>query len=491
MSRKTLMSAALSTLALAGALLSPSSSTAAPASALGGHAGPSGAAIVLQNNVSLYGYDAATDAKGTTYIAWVTAASGHRVLHQCVLALGASHCRSNSSIPTFDANDADANLSRVLVYHGSGSALYFHDTTPDSVNGPRGGRITLATISRQGAITAQSDIADAPSFGRLLDAEVGPGQTLWTVADGGVGSTQLEVRPDVGAATQNVSIPFGVGFAKLTFDGNTPILVIQKYGSVTEPLRYARRTASGWTSFKPLAKTWSVGLTPGLVSTRHGVRLLTATNNASYFPVISAWTGSAFATPSLIGDNNSCNPSTHDTVTDASGRVADISNECGKLTVDNLPTGGRAALVRFSAGGTVTFIPQLTTNPSGKGWAVWSIESGSGNKLLARPLRLPDLAASRAKHYAYGGLTVTGPASCLPVISFPAHLKASKAAGWTVTSTQLKLGSKKLGSRSGTVPGGALTPDKSYRLVGTATYQRGGTHHSATVALDFRTCPRP
>ena len=113
----------------------------------------------------------------------------------------------------------------------------------------------------------------------------------------------------------------------------------------------------------------------GLVGTKSGVRLI-ATQDNSYAPVVAKWNGSAFSTPQLIGDHSACDPSSHDASTDASGRIVDIANECGQLTVYNLPNTTTAGIVRFSSGGTNSAGPaQIASTPRGHAIAVWAIES--------------------------------------------------------------------------------------------------------------------
>ena len=73
-------------------------------------------------------------------------------------------------------------------------------------------------------------------------------------------------------------------------------------------------------------------------------------DNANYRPVVARWTGSSFSTPKLIGENQSCPALTFDLVTDGSGRLANVSERCGKLGVYNLPDTKNAAIVRFALG---------------------------------------------------------------------------------------------------------------------------------------------
>lgn len=125
-----------------------------------------------------------------------------------------------------------------------------------------------------------------------------------------------------------------------------------------------------------MAGTWSVEADTGLTATASGVRLVTAVNNSTYHPVVAAWTGHGFGRPALVGDTNSCSPTSHDTATDASGRLVDVSTECSQIAVDNLEKATQAAIVRFptrgiTAGGT----PQIATTRSGRAIVAWSVEN--------------------------------------------------------------------------------------------------------------------
>ena len=109
---------------------------------------------------------------------------------------------------------------------------------------------------------------------------------------------------------------------------------------------------------------------------------MVASGNNSYAPVVAKLSGTTFAKPVLIGDTNSCDPSSHDVGTDGSGRVVDISNECGQLAVDNLASTTKAGIVRFSSGGTNSAGPaQIASTPRGPAIAVWAVESPSTSSL--------------------------------------------------------------------------------------------------------------
>jgi hypothetical protein len=288
----------------------------------------------------------------------------------------------------------------------------------------------------------------------------------------------------------NIHAPYFVGAARLAFSGSKAVLAVDKYGAITVPVSYATKGAGPWSAFRAVAHTWTAAANFGLASNRSGVRLIATVDNANYFPVVSRWTGSGFSRPSLTGDRNNCAPSSHDTVADASGRLADASVECGDVAIANLPDTRRAAVTRFSVHGTFAGgEPQLTTSPSGRGWVAWSIESSAGDKLLVAPVLLPGRTVTVSKSAGGNRVTLTGPASCLPPVDLGVGVKGSPAAHWSVASKSLRLGSTTL--RSPVVHGGSLTPGKSYTLAGRVIFAHGGSRSTVTATLTFRACPSP
>ena len=71
-------------------------------------------------------------------------------------------------------------------------------------------------------------------------------------------------------------------------------------------------------------------------------------------------------------------------MTDGSGRLADVSERCGKIGIYNLPQTKDAAIAKPSSGGTILpDAPQITTTTRGYGWVAWAILSPvQGNKLM-------------------------------------------------------------------------------------------------------------
>jgi hypothetical protein len=472
-------------LALAGVAPATGATSGAPAP------GPVGPRTLLQDTTQLYGYDVATDSAGNGYVAWISddsaTAAATRKVRLCFLPPLSSAC--SGGVQTIDAlGPSSAAGLKVLTAPAGALIVWFHDTSPGSVTGPRGGRIAAAQVNG-GILGAATEVTDAPSFGQLLDAGIAPDGGVWTVAYQGVGTTSLEVRATSGPVVETVSAPYAVGKAELAFAGSTPVLAVTQYGSVSTPISTAHRTGGTWSGFSSVRNTWSVG-TVGLAGAGGSVHVVAATGNASYVPVVAHFTGSGFTVPTRTGDTSSCAPSSHDLVSDASGRLADVSNECGRITVANQPLRGRAALVRFAAGSTVADgDPQIGTTPRGYGWVAWSTQTTVGNKLQVTRVRLPALGTSRSRRSAAARLTVSGPASCLPPVGARVGVSARGRNGWRVTRTTLRLDGA--GYSRGTVDGSTLSPGSRHVLTGRAVLTRSGSTVARTATLAFRSCPSP
>jgi hypothetical protein len=344
--------------------------------------------ITLQDNVSLSGYDAATDASGRAYVAWIgDAASQGRKIHLCTLPPGATSCLGGVQVIDSLSDSSAAGLRVLVTPGGKVTLVWFHDTVA-SENGPQGSEIAIATSQAGGPLSRPKDVATAPSFGYLLDATSGPSGSIWVVTTR-TGAMSVQVRPGLTNAPVKIATPYPVGSAQLRFSGSTAVLAISKDGAITEPVSYAYEQAGSWTGIRQVAHTWTTAGF-GLATTPSGIRLIATVDNASYSPVVSQWTGTGFSGPTLTGDRNACAPSSHDVVTDASGRLADASQECSDVAVANLPDTAHATVVRFPSGGTSAGgNPQLTTTPSGRAWVIWSIESSVSDRLMAAPLLLP------------------------------------------------------------------------------------------------------
>lgn len=446
-----------------------------------------GAKITLADKVELSGYDAATTSAGTTYIGWIaiTQTNPARTVYLCVLPAGASSC-SGGVQSTPSLGDSSAADLRVLADGANHATLvWFHDTA-NSINGPNGSAIATASVDN-GVLSAAQDRAAAPSFGSMLDAAVAPGNSIWAVTATSA-ATHLKVIPGLGNPQVSLTAPYMVGHGGIALTSSTAVLAIQKAGAISSPVSYAYESNGSWSGFHAVAHTWTAAANLGLARTQAGIRLLASVDNANYYPVVSRWTGSSFSRPQLTGDRNSCAPDSHDPVGDASGRMADVSEECANVTVANLTDTLHAGLTHFASGGTFAGgPPQITTTPRGRAWVVWSIESTAADKLIAAHLVLP--ARMRTVHNTKGGnsVSLTGPASCLPPIGVKLKVSGSPAAGWQVDSRALYLNGKLLTST--TLNGASLTAGKSYTLAGRVRFARNGTITSVTAQLVFLSCP--
>lgn len=451
--------------------------------------GPVGSAIVLASNKQLSGYDAATDASGRSYIGWIANASSvaSRTVYLCTLPPGASACQGGiQSTPSLGIDSA-TGVKVLVPSNGHVTLVWFHDTSPGSINGPEGAQVATASAIAGGPLSAAVDQAAAPSFGSLLDARLAPNGELWTVAANS-DTTKLEVRRGITAAATTLTPPYSVGSGQLGFSGSTAVLAIQRAGYISSPVGYTYFTGS-WHGFTNVAHTWTAGANIGVASTTSGIRLLASVDNANYWPVVSRWTGSSFAPRTLTGDQNSCSPSTHDPVADASGRMADVSEECGQVAVANFADTTHASVVRFSSQGTFAQgIPQITTTPRGRAWVVWSTQNSTGtsNALRVIAVQLPGMTRTVSAHSRYGKITLTGPASCLPSVNVAAWAKAKGKHGWKAGTLVVRLGHTRI---RGTLSGASLAPGTTYKLTATSVLRGHGRKHKVKVQLTFRTCP--
>jgi hypothetical protein len=467
----------------------------ATAAARAGRAAPAarpgrvGRTMTLTSGADLHGYDAATDAAGNTYIGWIAAhgSAANRTVFLCTIPHGGTACAGGiRSTPSLGGSSADG--LRVLVGGGKVSLVWSHETTA-SVNGPNGDEIAVATRQPNGSLSAPADMATAPSFGTLLDAALGPQNSIWAISQPGGATPRIVLRPGLASAAVTLKTPYLVGGGRIAFSGATAVLAVQKAGAISVPVAYAVHRGS-WSGFRKLARTWTSDANLGLVRTRSGIRLLASVANASYWPVVSRFTGSSFTRPQLTGDRTNCFPGSHDPVADASGRMTDVSEECAtKVAIANLSDTLHAVVVRFPSGGTFAGgIPQIATTPRGRGWVVWSIEGKVSDKLLAARVLLPGRLRTVAKSAAGNRARLTGPASCLPPVSVRARVAGSPARHWHVVSRRLLLSGKAHGA---TINGAALAAGRTYTLSGRVTFARGGSRRVVTAVLKFRTCPNP
>jgi hypothetical protein len=484
--------AAAAALASAIALAGP----ATPAAAAKGKPGPVGSAIVLATHGEFTGQstDIATDSHGTAYIGWIsspTSNSSDRSVHLCVLPLGARACTGGvQSINALSSSSAE-DLYVLAPSHGKVTLLWYHDTVVSGTES-HGSQIAEATVTGS-KLSNATDVASGPSHGILLDAVLGPQDSIWTLTYAGSG-TSVELREGITHSPTVVKVPYTVGFGHLAFSHGTPIMAITQAGQITQPPSYSSRPGSTWTGFKKLTGTWAVGIDIDLVSTRSGVRLITGNGgNNFYQPVVAKWTKHGFSRAKLTGgDHNSPTPTSHDGVTDGSGRLVDAANEGGKIAIANLANTTHASVFRLAGHGTIAgFAPQVGTTARGNGVALWAVQQSTGtlgDELLLQPFRLAALRHSEKAHGAHGTVTLTGPVSCMPDSTMKVTVKGKGKHGWHAAKGRLTLGHKKLHS---TLNGAKLKAGKEYTLKGSVVFANGGSHSKVTAKLKFRACPKP
>jgi hypothetical protein len=469
----------------------PTAPTAAMVSAA--RPGISGAAITLASQVSMDGdkrdVDLATDRSGRTYVAWIDAPATNgsdREVHLCTLPLHATACAGGvQHIPSPDASTAGG--IRVLATPGGAVTILWYHTHSG------GGTVSEATSSSGGPLSSVTTFGTGPQDATLADAEFGPGNSIWTVIDPESGSG-LQVTPGFGKSPVHVSTASHADYARLAFAGSTAILATSEFdgaGGFEKPIRYASRPGSSWSGFKTVAGTETDGDDFGLTHTSAGVRL-TAPSASTQLPVVARWTGHAFTRAVAIGDHSTCVPSSYDTFADASGRLAGVSNECGKIAVDNLPATTHAAVLRIAGGNTAAGDPQIATLPRGYAWVAWTVQFSSnalqGDKLKIVPFLLPGLAKRMSHGGPHGTATVTGPTSCQPNTTLSVGVAGHAKRGWKVRSRVLTLAGKKIGH---SLNGAALKPGKVYALKGTVVFSHGGSRSTVKATLKFRSCPNP
>ena len=480
--------------ALAGGLafaVPASSAPAHSAAAAAARPGPVGAAFPILGGVSLTGQsgDIAMGADGTAYLGWISANisnSDLRTVHLCVLPLGARACKGG--VQTIDAGDASTAADMFVLAPPGGkiTLVWYHDTASSGTD-PHAAQIAEATVTN-GVLSPETDVAAGPSHGQLLDAVVGPGSTIWTLAY--AGGTSLELRAGVTSSPVQVKIPFETTYAHLAFAHSTPIIAITDGSEITQPPSYSYRPGNTWKPFRKVpGGAWQQGIDFGLTATSRGVRLITGDGKTNYYTsVVSRWTGTAFSPVRSTGDTTEV--TTHDDITDRSGRLVNISEEGSNFAVGNLADTLHAATFRFPVHGTnAGFAAQVATTPRGHGVAMWAVEKGTnGDTILVQPFRLAGLHKSVTKHGSHGSVTLVGPASCLPASSLSVAVTGHGKSGWKVNSRKLILDGKKVGS---SIDGASLGAGATYTFKGTVVFSHGSSHSTVVAALKFRTCPNP
>jgi hypothetical protein len=491
--RRARVLAAACTVAGVTTMAAVSSSTPAARAASAHTAGVVGSPLTLATGQSFevlgHPFDVGTNRGGTAYIGWIssTTADPERTVHLCTLPPTATACEGGIQTIASPGTSSAAGLRVLVDGDDTVHLVWFHDTA-QSINGPNDAAISEATAVHGLDLGAAQDIVtNAPSFGTLLEAKIGPNGDLWTVAYAGVPTKEVRVWHG-GADPEPVTTPYGVGYAQLAFAGGTPVLAIEKDGAISTPPSYATRSGAGtWSAFHQIAHTWAAGSNTALATTRRGLRMVTSTDHASYRPVIAAWTGSGFSTPKLTPDTNGCSVKTHDGWSDPSGRLLDASWECSRLTVTNYPDARHAAIVRFGGGGTPGHAPQIASGTRGIATVVWGVSQADGETLRVARVRLPDSTVTVGRTGTGGRVTVTGPVTCLPPVDVPIRRTHRPAKGWRLESSTLRLDGRRV---SAPLDGAKLAPGKRYALVGTATFAKHGRRATVTATLRFRTCAK-
>ena len=448
-------------------------------------AGPSGPTITLEDQTSLSGgVDIATDpSSDISYVGWISDNATNpqlREVHLCVLPVEAKGCTGGNFTASAIDGASAAGIQVEVTAPGVVTLVWFHQA------GLTTGMLATATYAN-GVLSPSVDVAAAPSNGVLFDVVPGPDGLLWALTRDHSGEAQnLQLRQGLAGVPQPFNALFPVGHASLAFAGSKPIVIASQAGSISGAVHYS--SGLPFTPFQPIPKTWSLGLFHDLVATKKGVRMIGSEDNANYRPVVGRWKGSSFSTPRLIGENQACPALTFDLVTDASGRLANVSERCGKLGIYNLPDTKKAAIKRFASGGTISGAPQISTTKRGYGWVAWSILSPiQGSKLMVRPVRLPALMKQKSAQEKGNKVTVTGPASCLPVVTVRGKVKTNPAKGWNLASRQLKLDGDNVNSPV-KIDGAKLAAGSKHVLLGKGVFKKGNQTVTVTKKFRFTAC---
>ncbi|MEI5675610.1 MULTISPECIES: hypothetical protein [unclassified Nocardioides] len=472
------------------------SAGAAPGRSPGPRPGPAGPSLVLDRDAAYFRFDAATDARGTTYVGWLSSRSGDEPgaeVHLCVLPVGNTRCAGG--VQTIDALERLSAEQLFVVASGDRATLVWHHRNgPDATGDPMQDRIATAQVVG-GVLRPAVDVAQVRSETTLLAVAAGPRGIGAVLVSGPDDDARTLYHYDtLAAAPSTVRAPYPVGNVEMVDDGRSTVMLIGEYAADADPVRVAwKPSGSGsWGAFRAVAGTETDHGTARLAATRRGIRLLATARDRKKGgdrSVVASWDPSrhAFRRPVAGLPGQSCATGGRDLHTDASGRFASVAIGCDRLAVGNHQTAGVGALKEFPVGLTTTDVDaRIATAPSGRGWVVWVATDRSS--LVARPIRLPALTRTVTSRVPFGRVRLTVPVSCLPAVSAPAGVKVRAARGWRVKRTSLRLGRVKVGRA---INGAALRPGRKYVLKVDVRVARGQARRAWSTRVRFTTCGRP
>lgn len=473
---------AIAGLVLAGATVGLGSTSAVAAGST------AGSAFTLKSGVSLSGYDAATTKDGTTYVAWIGDTGAGRQLHLCVLKPSARSCSGGTQTGNSLGGSSAQNV-KVVVDGNAVELVWIAQPNPDS--GEFSGTFGTNTVTN-GSLGTSVAVSGAPTLG-TLGAAISHNGDISLAAIGGTGTYDHRVYyyPTIGATPKTFSRPYYVGNVQLADNGKQTVMTTSAYGSLSGKVAVASKSSgsSSWGSFTNVSKSYTKGGIEQLGDAHGKIRLLSASTKELYTPYIWKWNGKSFGNPKSTGDKTEI--SSFDAGTDSSGRLVNVSQTVSGEEVSNFGGGLRAThfgipVKQTFAGGS----GQIATSASGRGYVIYSIEklNITGQILLAQPIKLGALTKTVHKSGRGGKVSLTGPASCLPVAKVKTSVSGKPDHGWRVASKSLQLGSAKQG---GSLDGASLKAGTSYTLHGTVVFANGSAHSSVMASLSFKTCDRP
>jgi len=445
----------------------------------------------LDHNVALSGYDAATGPGGTTYIGWISSSytnTNLRQVHLCVINLGSGSCAGG--VQTASAlSPSGAQDLHVVITSGHVELVWIAQV--GAATGQFSAVFGSATVTN-GVLGTSTSISGAPTYGTLTSVIANrSGGVTAVVIGNGTYDTHAYYYPSLTSTPKALIRPYFIGDAQVADNGMQTVVTTSQYGSVTGAVSVAHKgsNSSVWSKFSSVRQSITMGNIERLVKA-HGVIYLLAGSTNAYYPGFTfRWGGRAFGPPVSAGDPNDV--WSHDATTDASGRLASVSAEVGYLAVANFGAGQRPAEFRMRVSQTFAGGPaQLTTTPSGRAWLIYSVETSSstGVLLYAQRIHLPGVRRTVVRGSPYGRVSLTGPASCMPISTVATSVAGAPARGWRVSAKHLRLGLKPV---RGGINGMNLLPHHRYSLLGSVTFSRGALHRTVGTSLTFTTCGRP
>ena len=102
-------------------------------------------------------------------------------------------------------------------------------------------------------------------------------------------------------------------------------------------------------------------------------------------------------------------------------------------------------------------------------------------------VRLPALMKQKSAQAKGNKVTVSGPASCLPVVTVKGRVKTDTAKGWNLVSRSLKLDGDNVANPV-KIDGEKLAAGSKHVLLGKGVFKKGGQTATVTKKFKFTAC---